>query len=171
MCFIIFLALNICTFVQEISISCKTLLRINIQELLEDCCSYSATNPSQFEIQFFVNDLSKPGASTFEFLGGLEYKQNIHIQLECERKQIPTDGLVLRGWYTTITLAVYGTLTKSLNNPPQEDNSASGSATCVVSVEESHPASTAQISSEQQSDWYYENQHQTNSTVRECSML
>lgn len=28
--------------------------------------------------------------------------------------QIPTDGLVLRGWYTTITLAVYGALTKSL---------------------------------------------------------
>ncbi|XP_020290828.1 protein virilizer [Pseudomyrmex gracilis] len=122
-----------------------------------------ATNPSQFEIQFFVNDLSKPGASTFEFLGGLEYKQNIHIQLECERKQIPTDGLVLRGWYTTITLAVYGTLTKSLNNPPQEDSSAAGSTTCVASVEE-NSSSTAQVSSEQQSDWYYENQHQTNST-------
>lgn len=28
--------------------------------------------------------------------------------------QIPTDGLVLRGWYTTITLAVYGSLTKSI---------------------------------------------------------
>lgn len=45
-----------------------------------------ATNPSQFEIEFFVNDLSKPGASTFESLGGLEYKQNVNIQLECDRR-------------------------------------------------------------------------------------
>ncbi|XP_011634486.1 protein virilizer [Pogonomyrmex barbatus] len=119
-----------------------------------------ATNPSQFEIEFFVNDLSKPGASTFEFLGGLEYKQNIHIQLECERKQIPTDGLVLRGWYTTITLAVYGTLTKSLNNPQEIISSAAGSTACVSSLEE-NPENAVQIS-EQQSEWYYENQHQTN---------
>ncbi|XP_071451380.1 protein virilizer [Hetaerina americana] len=79
-----------------------------------------ATNPSQFEIEFFVNDLSKPGASTFESLGGLEYKQNVNIQLECDRRQIPTDGLVLRGLYTTITLAVYGVLTKTLQEtiPP-----------------------------------------------------
>ncbi|XP_029174643.1 protein virilizer [Nylanderia fulva] len=122
-----------------------------------------ATNPSQFEIEFFVNDLSKPGASTFEFLGSLEYKQNIHIQLECERKQIPTDGLVLRGWYTTITLAVYGTLTKSLNNPQEVISSAAGSTTCV-SVHEENTENTAQVSSEQQSDWtYYENPHPTNS--------
>ncbi|XP_031825955.2 VIR_N domain-containing protein [Nomia melanderi] len=121
-----------------------------------------ATNPSQFEIEFFVNDLSKPGASTFESLGELEYKQNIHIQLECERKQIPTDGLVLRGWYTTITLAVYGTLTKSLNNPQEIINSTAGSATCASGLEEV-VESTAQIT-EQQSDWYYENQAQTNSS-------
>nr|CAD7395412.1 unnamed protein product [Timema cristinae] len=78
-----------------------------------------ATNPSQFQIEFFVNDLCKPGASTFESLGGLDYKQNVNIQLECDRR-IPTDGLVLRGWYTTITLAVYGILTKSLQEqvPP-----------------------------------------------------
>jgi len=25
--------------------------------------------------------------------------------------QIPTDGLILKGWYTTITIALYGTLT------------------------------------------------------------
>lgn len=121
-----------------------------------------ATNPSQFEIEFFVNDLSKPGASTFEFLGNLEYKQNIHIQLECERKQIPTDGLVLRGWYTTITLAVYGTLTKSLNNPQEVISSAAGSTACVSAHEES-TETTTQVSTEQQSEWYYENQHQTNS--------
>ena len=93
----------------------------------------------------------------------MEYKQNIHIQLECERKQIPTDGLVLRGWYTTITLAVYGTLTKSLNNPQEVVSSAAGSATCVTGLEEVGE-NTTQIS-EQQSEWYYENQAQTNSNV------
>ncbi|XP_045461756.1 protein virilizer [Harmonia axyridis] len=89
-----------------------------------------ATNPSQFKIEFFVNDLGKPGASTFESLGGFEYNQNGCINLECAPddtiRKIPTDGLVLRGWYTTITLAVYGTLTKNITeqivppvvNPP-----------------------------------------------------
>lgn len=62
-----------------------------------------ATNPSQFEIEFFVNDLGKPGASTFEALGAFEYDQNGKINLECAPEQvppvrrIPTDGLVLKG--------------------------------------------------------------------------
>lgn len=47
-----------------------------------------ATNPSQFKIDFFVNDLSKPGASTFERLGALEYRQNVDIQLECSQRVI-----------------------------------------------------------------------------------
>ncbi|KAF5273298.1 hypothetical protein FQR65_LT04720 [Abscondita terminalis] len=80
-----------------------------------------ATNPSQFSIEFFVNDLGKPGASTFESLGGFDYNQNGCINLECipndTVRKIPTDGLVLRGWYTTITLAVYGILT--VNVPEQ----------------------------------------------------
>uniref|UniRef100_T1G9Z6 Virilizer N-terminal domain-containing protein n=1 Tax=Megaselia scalaris TaxID=36166 RepID=T1G9Z6_MEGSC len=74
-----------------------------------------ATNPSKFGIEFFVNDLGKPGVSTFEKLGKLEYNQNDCINLECDR--IPTDGLVLRGWYSTITLAVYGILNTTLNDP------------------------------------------------------
>ena len=76
-----------------------------------------ATNPSSFEIEFFVNDLSKSGAPTFDCLGSFAYNQNdrIHLNhLNCksaeEVRNIPTDGLVLKGWYTTITLAVYGTL-------------------------------------------------------------
>lgn len=74
-----------------------------------------ATNPSKFGIEFFVNDLGKPGVSTFEKLGKLEYNQNNCINLDCDR--IPTDGLVLRGWYSTITLAVYGILTTTLSDP------------------------------------------------------
>lgn len=60
-----------------------------------------ATNPSQFQIDFFVNDLGKRGASTFETLGGFEYDQNGCINLECAPdetvRKIPTDGLVLKG--------------------------------------------------------------------------
>lgn len=81
-----------------------------------------ATNPTQFHIDFFVNDLSKPGASTFEALGSLDYCQNGQIHMECgggmDQLRIPTDGLVLRGWYTTITLAVYGNLTQVLPETP-----------------------------------------------------
>ncbi|XP_035231040.1 protein virilizer homolog [Stegodyphus dumicola] len=71
-----------------------------------------ATNPSSFQLEFFVNDLSKRSASTFEKLGSMEYKQNIDIQFPVSNK-IPTDGLVLRGWYNAVTLAVYGVLTKT----------------------------------------------------------
>lgn len=80
-----------------------------------------ATNPSKFNIELFVNDLSKPGASAFERLGDFQYNQNDCINYDAKTsntstgdrtRQIPTDGLVLRGSYTTITLAVYGSLAK-----------------------------------------------------------
>lgn len=77
-----------------------------------------ATNPSKFHIHLFVNDLSKPGASSFENLGDFEYNQNDCINIQCSAetsptsRQIPTDGLAIRGSYTTITLAVYGLLAK-----------------------------------------------------------
>lgn len=79
-----------------------------------------ATNPSKFHIELFVNDLAKPGASTFERLGDFDYNQNDCINLQCATctdrttgdRQIPTDGLVLRGGFTTITLAVYGSMAK-----------------------------------------------------------
>ncbi|VVD05210.1 unnamed protein product, partial [Leptidea sinapis] len=81
-----------------------------------------ATNPTKFHIDFFVNDLSKPGACTFEALGSLDYCQNGQIHMECsnvaDQPKIPTDGLVLRGCYTTITLAVYGNLTQILPEAP-----------------------------------------------------
>ncbi|XP_040570438.1 protein virilizer [Lepeophtheirus salmonis] len=71
-----------------------------------------ATNPTKFDLEFFVNDLTKPGSSTFESLGVLPYRNDGKIHLGTEKK-IPTDGLVLRGLYTAITLAVYGTFSKS----------------------------------------------------------
>ncbi|KAL1462645.1 hypothetical protein WDU94_014466, partial [Cyamophila willieti] len=71
-----------------------------------------ATNPSQFTIDFFINDFNNPRAATFETYGTLEYNQNGSINLECDSKVL-TDGLVLRGWFTTITLAVYGKFPKT----------------------------------------------------------
>ena len=80
-----------------------------------------ATNPSQFEIEFYVNDLSVNVASTFEPLGKFSYNQNECINLECKNdeaiRKIPTDGLVLKGCYTTITLAVYGNIITYGNMP------------------------------------------------------
>ncbi|XP_058063480.1 protein virilizer [Anopheles bellator] len=76
-----------------------------------------ATNPSNFHIELFVNDLGKPGAAVFESLGEFEYNQNNCIHLQSPARRIPTDGLVLKGWYTTMTLAVYGILTTSIVEP------------------------------------------------------
>ncbi|XP_052817206.1 protein virilizer homolog [Mya arenaria] len=82
-----------------------------------------ATNPANFKLELFVNNLSKPNASTFEKLGLMEYKANEDIQLRTN-VQIPTDGLILKGWYNTLTIAIYGELTsvsvqtESLPPPP-----------------------------------------------------
>jgi len=59
-----------------------------------------ATNPSKFDLEFFVNDLGMPAASAFENLGLLRYNQNDCIHLDCSQEKIVTDGLVLRGWYS-----------------------------------------------------------------------
>uniref|UniRef100_A0A182K2F4 Virilizer N-terminal domain-containing protein n=1 Tax=Anopheles christyi TaxID=43041 RepID=A0A182K2F4_9DIPT len=104
-----------------------------------------ATNPSNFHIQLYVNDLGKPGAPIFESLGELEYNQNNCIHLQCSGgpgvgtgpgeefvRRIPTDGLVLKGWYTTMTLAVYGILTTNIAEP-------------IVSPRETTPQPTEQL--------------------------
>ena len=68
-----------------------------------------ATNPSSFQLEFFVNNLKAPGASTFEAIGTLHCSSSSCISLPIGTS-IATDGLVLRGHYSTITLAVYGTV-------------------------------------------------------------
>ena len=70
-----------------------------------------ATLPTRFKLEFFANDVTKPSASTFSSLGILPYDQNGQIHLSTATRKIPTDGLVLRGLYSTITLAVYGIFT------------------------------------------------------------
>lgn len=65
-----------------------------------------ATNPSNCELEFFINDLTKQDAHTMTDLG----------KFYCSEKdtdfnpplQIQTDGLLLRGSYRTLTLAIFG---------------------------------------------------------------
>ncbi|CAD5117787.1 DgyrCDS6539 [Dimorphilus gyrociliatus] len=81
-----------------------------------------ATNPSQFDLDIFVNNL-KEQTSTFEKFGNIKYKANVNILFEADGEPIPTDGLVIRGIYTTITLAVYGNetiQTRSVSPPIQQ---------------------------------------------------
>lgn len=80
------------------------------------------------------------------------YNQNDCINMVCEGSTtIPTDGLVLRGWYTTITLAVYGTLTKNIMeqiaSPPAEIHSQLNESDKLdaVSVAVEEPKEVAEI--------------------------
>ncbi|CAH0389348.1 unnamed protein product [Bemisia tabaci] len=108
-----------------------------------------ATNPSQFRIEFFVNDLSKaPGAAVFEALGALDYNQNGNIRMELSHRPIPTDGLVLRGWYSTITLAVYGCLTKTIQEQATVNQSALPSSTISTNSRAPGPEVTTSATAE-----------------------
>lgn len=65
-----------------------------------------ATNPSNCELEFFINDLSKQDAHTMADLGKFycsEKETDFNPPL-----QIQTDGLLLRGSYRTLTLAIFG---------------------------------------------------------------
>ncbi|KAI0241115.1 Protein virilizer [Lamellibrachia satsuma] len=46
-----------------------------------------ATNPSSFKLELFVNNLSKPNASTFQKLGVLEYQKNVEIEFQTDENQ------------------------------------------------------------------------------------
>lgn len=89
-----------------------------------------------------MNDLSVNVASTFELLGKFSYNQNECINLECKNdesiRKIPTDGLVLKGCYTTITLAVYGNIITYGNMPkihvPGQVNNTPNNNNNVVQV-------------------------------------
>ena len=87
-----------------------------------------ATLPNKFTLEFFVNDLMKPTASTFSSLGVLDYDHHGQICLNITSKRIPTDGLVLRGHYSVVTLAVYGTYTPTTAEQLAMLSSAASSA-------------------------------------------
>ncbi|XP_017309042.1 protein virilizer homolog isoform X2 [Ictalurus punctatus] len=79
---------------------------------LPDSRAFGETAPHAFQLDLFFNNVSKPSTPVFDRLGSLEYDENKSIVFRPNGK-INTDGLVLRGWYTCLTLAVYGTAERS----------------------------------------------------------
>ncbi|KAM9724410.1 protein virilizer homolog isoform 2-T2 [Menidia menidia] len=75
---------------------------------LPDNRAFGETSPHAFQLELFFNNVTKPNCPTFHRLGSLEYDENKSIVFRPSGK-VNTDGLVLRGWYTSLTLAVYGT--------------------------------------------------------------
>ncbi|XP_039592310.1 protein virilizer homolog isoform X1 [Polypterus senegalus] len=75
--------------------------------------AYGETSPHAFQLDLFFNNVSKPTAPVFDRLGSLDYDENKSIIFRPNGK-VNTDGLVLRGWYSTLTLAVYGSVEKVL---------------------------------------------------------
>ncbi|XP_072317454.1 protein virilizer homolog [Eucyclogobius newberryi] len=79
---------------------------------LPDNRAFGETSPHAFQLEIFFNNVTKPNCSTFNRLGSLEYDENKSIIFRPSGK-VNTDGLVLRGWYTNLTVAVYGTSERS----------------------------------------------------------
>ncbi|TRY84564.1 hypothetical protein DNTS_001310 [Danionella cerebrum] len=82
---------------------------IKAHSSLPESRSFGETAPHAFQLDLFFNNVSKPNAPVFDRLGSLEYDENKSIIFRPNGK-INTDGLVLRGWYTCLTVAVYGTV-------------------------------------------------------------
>uniref|UniRef100_A0A8C6X929 Vir like m6A methyltransferase associated n=1 Tax=Naja naja TaxID=35670 RepID=A0A8C6X929_NAJNA len=76
---------------------------------LPESRAYGETSPHTFQLDLFFNNVSKPSAPVFDRLGSLEYDENSSIIFRPNAK-VNTDGLVLRGWYNCLTLAIYGSV-------------------------------------------------------------
>nr|XP_023666454.1 protein virilizer homolog isoform X2 [Paramormyrops kingsleyae] len=81
---------------------------IKAHSSLPDSRAFGETYPHAFQLDLFCNNVTKPNSPVFDRLGSLEYDENKSIVFRPNGK-VNTDGLVLRGWYTTLTVAVYGT--------------------------------------------------------------
>ncbi|XP_046843744.1 protein virilizer homolog [Xenia sp. Carnegie-2017] len=69
------------------------------------------THPSSFKLELFNRNLNKSQAVTFEKLGVLDYHEALNYHLNTN-SEAATDVVVLRGWYTKLTVCLYGYLTK-----------------------------------------------------------
>ncbi|XP_076868822.1 protein virilizer homolog isoform X2 [Brachyhypopomus gauderio] len=85
---------------------------IKAHSSLPDSRAFGETAPHAFQLDLFFNNVSKPTAPVFDRLGSLEYDENKSIVFRPSGR-VSTDGLVLRGWYTCLTLAVYGSAERS----------------------------------------------------------
>ena len=82
-----------------------------------------ANNMCSIQLEFYVNDLSRRNASTFVQLGELDFARD---EIRFCPSRVPTDGLLIKGRYSAITLAVYGnttTLNAELTPPPTQQQS------------------------------------------------
>ncbi|KAF7669699.1 hypothetical protein LDENG_00147220 [Lucifuga dentata] len=79
---------------------------------LPDNRAFGETSPHAFQLELFFNNVTKTNSPTFHRLGSLEYDENKSIVFRPSGK-VNTDGLVLRGWYTSLTVAVYGSAERS----------------------------------------------------------
>uniref|UniRef100_A0A803T336 Vir like m6A methyltransferase associated n=1 Tax=Anolis carolinensis TaxID=28377 RepID=A0A803T336_ANOCA len=77
--------------------------------------AYGETSPHTFQLDLFFNNVSKPSAPVFDRLGSLEYDENSSIIFRPNAK-VNTDGLVLRGWYNCLTLAIYGSVDRVVSH-------------------------------------------------------
>ncbi|XP_064123974.1 protein virilizer homolog isoform X4 [Loxodonta africana] len=82
---------------------------------LPDSRAYGETSPHTFQLDLFFNNVSKPSAPVFDRLGSLEYDENTSIIFRPNSK-VNTDGLVLRGWYNCLTLAIYGSVDRVISH-------------------------------------------------------
>ncbi|XP_074843031.1 protein virilizer homolog isoform X3 [Carettochelys insculpta] len=82
---------------------------------LPDNRAYGETSPHTFQLDLFFNNVSKPSAPVFDRLGSLEYDENSSIIFRPNAK-VNTDGLVLRGWYNCLTLAIYGSVDRVVSH-------------------------------------------------------
>ncbi|KAJ8290980.1 hypothetical protein GJAV_G00019910 [Gymnothorax javanicus] len=85
---------------------------IKAHSSLPDSRAFGETSPHAFQLDLFFNNVAKPSTPVFDRLGSLEYDENKSIIFRPNGK-VNTDGLVLRGWYTSLTVAVYGTAERS----------------------------------------------------------
>ncbi|KAM8967455.1 protein virilizer homolog isoform 2-T2 [Pelodytes ibericus] len=82
---------------------------------LPDSRAYGETSPHTFHLDLFFNNVSKPSATVFDRLGSLDYDEGTSIIFRPNAK-VNTDGLVLKGWYNCLTLAVYGSADRVISH-------------------------------------------------------
>ncbi|XP_072324145.1 protein virilizer homolog isoform X1 [Scyliorhinus torazame] len=82
---------------------------------LPDSRAYGETSPHTFQLDLFFNNVSKPSAPVFDRLGSFDYDENASIIFRPNNK-VNTDGIVLRGWYNCLTVAIYGTVDRVISH-------------------------------------------------------
>ncbi|XP_050530090.1 protein virilizer-like [Daktulosphaira vitifoliae] len=65
------------------------------------------TNPTEFSVQFYINNINDETATTFENLGRFDYDEKYNIDYKCNSK-IWSDRLIVSGPYTSISIAIFG---------------------------------------------------------------